>query len=416
MRMPPRSRTRLASPSHESCNLSLASGFRGHACATDAVDDGGPGGARNARAAVGNIGNVDSLDAGGPGVCTMSRIFAPTPEAIAQAVSVLRAGGLVGFPSETVYGLGGDAGQADAVGRIFAAKGRPNDHPVIVHVAPGADLSRWAREVSPLAQTLIDHFWPGPLTLVMARADGVLDAVTGGQDTVAVRCPSHPVAQALLVAFEGGLAGPSANRFGRVSPTTAQHVDGEFGSELSMILDGGPCQVGIESTIVDVTREEPVLLRPGHVSADALAQALGRPVLTREQAQARIAAQAGSHSAPVAGRAALPRVSGALAAHYAPRTPLALVDADRLNEVLADEVAAGRRIGVWSVAPLAPPAGAWLPAPTDPQAYAHQLYAVLRQLDQRGLDRLLIETPPHTAAWAGVHDRLGRAAVGSGVG
>lgn len=343
----------------------------------------------------------------------MSRIFAPTPEAIARAVSVLRAGGLVGFPSETVYGLGGDASQADAVARIFAAKGRPNDHPVIVHVAPGADLSRWAREVPPLAQVLIDRFWPGPLTLVMARADGVLDAVTGGQNTVAVRCPSHPVAQALLVAFDGGLAGPSANRFGHVSPTTAQHVDGEFGSELTMILDGGPCQVGIESTIVDVTRDEPVLLRPGHISAEALAQALGQPVLSRAQAEAKMVAQEEA-KATDATQATLPRVSGALAAHYAPRTPLALVAADRLNDVVAQEIAAGRRLGIWSVAPLAPSGGTWLPAPTEPEAYAYELYAVLRRLDQLALDRLLIETPPDTPAWAGIHDRLGRAAVGSG--
>lgn len=347
----------------------------------------------------------------------MSRIVAPTAEAIAQAVAVLRAGGLVGFPSETVYGLGGDASQADAVARIFAAKGRPNDHPVIVHVAPGADLSRWARTVPPLAQTLIEHFWPGPLTLVMARADGVLDAVTGGQDTVAVRCPSHPVAQALLRAFDGGLAGPSANRFGHVSPTTAEHVDGEFGSELSMILDGGPCQVGIESTIVDVTRDEPVLLRPGHIGAEALAQALGRPVLTRDEAQARLAASALREASDEAARreaATLPRVSGALAAHYAPRTPLALVDADRLMDVLAEDIGKGRRVGVWSVATVEPPSGVWLPAPTDPEDYAHQLYAVLRRLDQLQLDRLLIETPPATPAWAGIHDRLGRAAVGSG--
>lgn len=340
----------------------------------------------------------------------MSRIFAPTPEAIAQAVSVLRAGGLVGFPSETVYGLGGDASQADAVARIFAAKGRPNDHPVIVHVAPGADLSRWARDVPPLAQVLIDRFWPGPLTLVMARADGVLDAVTGGQNTVAVRCPSHPVAQALLVAFEGGLAGPSANRFGHVSPTTAQHVDGEFGSELTMILDGGPCQVGIESTIVDVTRDEPVLLRPGHISAEALAQALGQPVLSRAQAEAKLLTQEKTQETD----ATLPRVSGALAAHYAPRTPLALVAAERLNDVVAEEIAAGRRVGIWSVAPFAPSGGTWLPAPIEPEAYAYELYAVLRRLDQLALDRLLIETPPDSPAWAGIHDRLGRAAVGSG--
>ncbi len=330
-----------------------------------------------------------------------ARIAAPSPEALARAADLLRAGELVAFPTETVYGLGADASRADAVARIYAAKGRPNDHPVIVHVAVDADLSRWARHVPPAARTLIDRFWPGPLTLVMARADGVLDAITGGQDTVALRSPSHPVAQAMLRAFDGGVAGPSANRFGRVSPTTAGHVDGEFGPELTLILDGGPCDVGIESTIVDVSGTEPVLLRPGHIGLVALSEALGYPVLTRDQAAARKQAEA-------------PRVSGALAAHYAPRTPLALVTPAELADWVARRTESGQRVGVWSAQAVPVDTGIWQVAPADPVAYAHALYATLRQLDGLGMDQLVVAAPPSTPDWAAIHDRLGRAAVGSG--
>lgn len=354
----------------------------------------------------------------------MPRISPASPEAVDRAVALLRAGQLVAFPTETVYGLGADASSPEAVARIFAAKGRPNDHPVIVHVAPGNDLSAWAATISGDARALIDAFWPGPLTLILPRAAGVPDAVTGGQDTVGVRCPSHPVAQALLSAFGGGVAAPSANRFGRVSPTTAQHVADEFGQELSLVLDGGPCEVGIESTIVDVTGDTPVLLRPGHISIAMLADALGKSVLTRAevelrreayaQADAEASKQAGTQAGTQATRE-VPRVSGALAAHYAPRTPLERVPAGALDVRARMLVASGRRVGVWST--VKPAADVmWAGAPLDPVAYAQDLYATLRFLDTQGCDILLVDALPDTDAWAAVNDRLGRAVVGSGKG
>jgi L-threonylcarbamoyladenylate synthase len=341
-------------------------------------------------------------------ISPVPRIAPVSAEALDRAVALLRAGQLVAFPTETVYGLGADASNPEAVARIFAAKGRPNDHPVIVHVAPGNDLCAWAASISPDARTLIDAFWPGPLTLILPRAAGVPDAVTGGQDTVGVRCPSHPVAQALLSAFGGGVAAPSANRFGRVSPTTAQHVAEEFGPELSLVLDGGPCEVGIESTIVDVTGDTPVLLRPGHISTAMLAGALRKPVLTRAELDARmnVGAQAARE---------VPRVSGALAAHYAPRTPLERVPTGALDLRARMLVAAGRRVGVWST--VKPAADVmWVAAPLDPVAYAQDLYAMLRFLDTQGCDILLVDALPDTDAWAAVNDRLGRAVVGSGDG
>ena len=362
----------------------------------------------------------------------LPRIAPASPEVLDRAVALLRAGQLVAFPTETVYGLGADASDPEAVARIFAAKGRPNDHPVIVHVAPGNDLSAWAASIGPDARTLIDAFWPGPLTLILPRAAGVPDAVTGGQDTVGVRCPSHPVAQALLSAFGGGVAAPSANRFGRVSPTTAQHVADEFGPELSLVLDGGPCEVGIESTIVDVTGDTPVLLRPGHISIATLADALGKPVLTRAELEARLQAQghaqidAQAHADTQVGTQAgtqtdlqaareIPRVSGALAAHYAPRTPLERVPAGALDLRTRMLVASGRRVGVWST--VKPAADVmWVGAPLDPVAYAQDLYAMLRFLDTQGCDILLVDALPDTDAWAAVNDRLGRAVVGSGEG
>ncbi len=327
-----------------------------------------------------------------------ARILPDSPAAIEEAVALLHAGQLVGIPTETVYGLGADASNPDAVARIFAAKGRPNDHPVIVHVASDTDLSRWASRVPLAALRLIEAWWPGPLTLILPRAAGVPDAVTGGQDTVGLRCPSHPVAQALLKSFGGGIAAPSANRFGRISPTTAQHVVDEFGSAVPLVLDGGACQVGIESTIIDLSGECPVLLRPGHISAAQITATLGVPVLSRAEAETM---------------KATPRVSGALAAHYAPRTPLELVDADALGERAAAALAAGCKLGVWSTQD---PGGAalWLCAPRDPVQYAHALYATLRELDASGLDALLLEMPPAGPAWSAIRDRLQRAAVGSG--
>src|SRR6185437_8499042 len=251
---------------------------------------------------------------------------------IQHAAALLDAGELVAFPTETVYGLGGDAQSPAAVGRIYAAKGRPANHPVIVHLAPHGDPNYWVEHLPADAQRLIDAFWPGPLTLILKRAARIPAAVSGGQDSVGLRCPSHPVAQALLEAFSarrgghGGVAAPSANRFGHVSPTTAQHVRDEFGAAIH-VLDGGACDVGIESTIVDLSRGFPALLRPGRVTPDEIANVLGvAPRL------------------PDGSDATAPRASGTLKAHYAPRTPLALLPFDALEPELAAAGAAGMRV------------------------------------------------------------------------
>ncbi len=317
------------------------------------------------------------------------------PDALAAAVAHLRAGEVVGMPTETVYGLAGDAGNDEAVRRIFALKGRPADHPVIVHLADAEALDHWAREIPSAARTLAARFWPGPLTLILRRQPHVSDLITGGQDTVGLRVPAHPVARALLQAFGGGLAAPSANRFGHVSPTTAEHVREEFGEAVPVVLDGGPCAVGIESTIVDLSGDTPRVLRPGAIDASDLASALGQPVAS-------------------GGVAASPRVSGALKSHYAPRTPAQLL----AREALLAEHAAARRDGeralALSRAPL--PAGVdGLVLPDDPTSYARHLYAALRRLDAEGADRILIEAPPDDNAWLAVRDRLRRASAGTDV-
>jgi len=314
---------------------------------------------------------------------------------IARAAAILRAGGLVVFPTETVYGLGADASNAIALSRMFAAKGRPSDHPVIVHLQAGEDLTRWAHSIPGVAQQLADHFWPGPLTLVLRRAAGVLDAVTGGQDTVGLRTPSHPIAQRLLKAFGGGIAAPSANRFGRVSPTTAQHVREELGDAVDLILDGGPCEVGIESTIVDLSTGAPVLLRPGRIGVAEIESVAGRTVLRATSAS--------------------PRASGTLAAHYAPKIPLVLASSSNLERAVRD---ADGSVAVLAhrVQPAEARAALWQVAATDARTYAHDLYAVLRAFESSGCALIVVETPPVGAEWDGVRDRLTRAAVGSGIG
>ena len=321
-------------------------------------------------------------------------VFAATPENIARAADVLRAGGLVGMPTETVYGLAADALNPAAVRGIFAAKGRPADHPLIVHLPSADHLPQWASAIPKDAIALAAAFWPGPLTLILRRAEDVPDEVTGGQDTVGVRVPGHPVALALLKAFDSGIAAPSANRFGRISPTTAQHVVEELGDKVSVVLDGGACAVGIESTILDLSRDTPVLLRPGAISLDAIATVLGRRPRMREEEQGDT-----------------PRVSGALAAHYAPRTPLILVPAERLA---AEMAARSGRIAVLARSAAPQTAFHWQAAPQDPVGYAHDLYASLRALDALGADLILVEAPPATSDWQAVTDRLGRAATGSG--
>ena len=317
--------------------------------------------------------------------------------AVREAVAALRAGQLIGLPTETVYGLAADARNPQAVARIFAAKGRPADHPLIVHLASADEIDGWARDIPAAARRLAAAFWPGPLTLILKRQPGVADAVTGGQDTVGLRVPAHPVAQAVLAAFGGGLAAPSANRFGRISPTTAAHVRDELGDAVAVVLDGGGCEVGIESTIVDLSRGVPVMLRPGRVSVSELSRVLGEAVLT-----------------PDAPDATTPRVSGALASHYAPTTPVRLLDAAALPAAAAAAAQAGQRIGVLSRTLMddAPAHGSvWLQLPNDPVSYAHRLYRDLRRLDQCGASLLLIEAPPQSAEWRAVNDRLQRAAA-----
>lgn len=318
----------------------------------------------------------------------MSRIL--PPEAVDEAAACLRAGGVVAFPTETVYGLGADASNVDAVRRVFAIKGRPADHPLIVHLASAGAIGDWARSVPAAAEALACAFWPGPLTLVLPCQPHVLDAVTGGQDSVALRVPAHPLALKLIAAA-GALVAPSANRFGRVSPTTAAHVAEELGEAVDLILDGGPCTVGVESTIVSLLSDAPALLRPGHITPEQIEAVLGQPLAHRGEGV---------------------RAPGLLPAHYAPSTPVELVEPARLGTRAASLVAAGLRVAV-----LDRGAGAALPAeavrvatPRAADAYARALYATLRACDGKGYDRLLVELPPDVPAWIAVRDRLGRAA------
>lgn len=309
---------------------------------------------------------------------------------------MLRRGLLVAFPTETVYGLGADARNPAAVTAIFAAKGRPADHPVIVHLPRRAAMAEWAAEVPPMADALADAFWPGPLTLILRRAPGVSDAITGGQDTVGLRVPNHLVALGLLREFGAALAAPSANRFGRISPTTAAHVEAEFGDEVAAVVDGGACPVGVESTIVDVTGPRPRLLRPGMILEDAI-----EAILDVELEVAR------DHQGP--------RVSGRLESHYAPDAPVELVTQEHLTRRLDDCARQGLR-----VAALARRESLldhlhdviWARMPDHPVQYARVLYAELRSADDLKPDRILVELPPRTPAWNAIHDRLRRAASG----
>ena len=322
-------------------------------------------------------------------------IVPATPEAIANAAQALRDGLLVAFPTETVYGLGADARSSEGLVKLFAAKGRPATHPVIVHLADRSALSGWAREVPPYARALADAFWPGPLTLILKRAASVSDLVTGGQDNVGVRVPGHAVTHALLSAIAerggDGIAAPSANRFGRISATTAQHVADEFRDEIAVILDGGACQHGIESTIVDCTDSEPALLRPGAISVEALARVLGR--------------------APRGPRAGSPRAAGSLASHYAPRTQARLLQRAQLIGALGTLAKPGSHIAVLAHSVNQPPSfdGTWFDAPSESAGYAQQLYANLRALDAREADEIWIEAPPDGPEWIAVNDRLKRA-------
>jgi L-threonylcarbamoyladenylate synthase len=335
---------------------------------------------------------------------------ADDPQAIARAAQMLAAGELVAFPTETVYGLGARADDDAAVSKIFAAKGRPSEHPLIVHVADAGHAGTFAGQWPALAQRLAAAFWPGPLTLIVPRRDGIGTAAAGGQPTIGLRCPAHPLAHALLLACAeqgvAGVAAPSANRFGRISPTTAAHVIDEFGDAIA-VLDGGPCPVGIESAIVDCSRAGPVLLRPGALTRQALQAAAGAAIADAD--------------------ADAPRASGTLEAHYAPRAPLRLMPSKALADAIAvwaEARAAAPRAAVQARPPLAvysrsvrvPRHAADLglvarTMPANARAAAFELFAVLREFDALGVGLIWVEQPPSGSDWEGVRDRLQRAAA-----
>jgi L-threonylcarbamoyladenylate synthase len=314
-----------------------------------------------------------------------------SPE-VAQAVTILRSGGLVAFPTETVYGLGADAENEAAVRRIFEVKGRPDAHPLIVHIGRPEWLDRWVADMPPATEKLVRQFWPGPLTLILRRGSRVPTAVTGGLETVGVRVPNHPVALAMLQSFGGAVAAPSANRFGRVSPTRAEHVREDLGDQVDFILDGGPCSVGVESTIVDLTSDEPAILRPGGVTREQLEAVLGRPVPLRSGGSVR---SPGQH-----------------ALHYAPQAEIIVVRADKIRDRIVELIGAGRRIVVLGQPELAnlPARAESLPLPDSLADVARSLYETLREVDRRGFDVALVTLPPDEGLGSAIADRLRRAA------
>ena len=314
---------------------------------------------------------------------------------VEQAAERIRAGDLVAFPTETVYGLGADASNDAAVAKIFAAKGRPADHPLIVHIASAAQVLDYASSVPPFAQALIKAFWPGPLTVILPRKPGVATAAAGGQNSIGLRCPAHPLALEFLKLCNTGVAGPSANKFGRVSPTTARHVAQEFGDSL-IVLDGGPCKVGIESSIVDCTRSQPVLLRPGVLTREQLSAACGQPVLSADEQPD-----------------AAPRAPGTLESHYAPNAKVRLMQAGAIQTALDLLGADAAHIAVYarSIVRIQSAKVLYRRMPDDALATAEQMFAVLRDFDAQGVKLIWIEPVPGAADWDGVRDRLARAAA-----
>lgn len=322
-----------------------------------------------------------------------AQIVPATAQNITAAAQHLREGRLVAFPTETVYGLGADARSAEALQRMFAAKQRPADHPVIVHIGDVSHLDQWAAEIPDTALRLAEALWPGPLTLILKRAPEVIDAITGGQTTIGIRIPSHPVALALLREFGGGIAAPSANRFGQISPTRAEHVAEGLGDRVSLIVDGGSCIVGIESSIVDLSGMRPRLLRPG--------------MLGRAEIEALLGSEFDHDTSSG------PRVSGSLASHYAPETPAFGLGKDELRAALF-EPGAGGKTGVIATGKQpsdVPATSVWRDLSSDPAAYAHSFYAALRELDALNLTRILLELPPETVEWEAVRDRIQRASA-----
>jgi len=325
----------------------------------------------------------------------MVKVVRASQAELEAAVDALRDGELVAFPTETVYGLGANASNPAAVRKVFELKGRPPSHPVIVHIDQKKYLKRWVRELTPAAEKLADAFWPGPLTLVLPRGESVHDEVTGGQDSVAIRIPSHPMAQQLLDAFGGGIAAPSANRFGRLSATRAEHVQDEFGDAVKVILDGGECQVGLESTIVSCLDDSVRLLRPGQITLGSLRATVGEVLIGPDNSA--------------------PRVPGSLAAHYAPATPLTIVPGGELDALAESLSEGGQRIAVLALRlPLKTyQYVTWVNAGNRAQAFGHDLYANLRALDKAGCARILVQEVPGDERWDAIRDRIARAAVGA---
>lgn len=314
---------------------------------------------------------------------------------IKQAVTLLKQGDLVIFPTETVYGLGADATNDAAIQQIYTVKKRPHNHPLIVHIANITKLENWTTEINQVALQLAKAFWPGPLTLILRRAPHVLSIITGGQDTIAIRVPSHPVAQKLLQLFGNGIAAPSANYFGKLSPTLASHIHKELGSEVKLVIDGGRCQCGLESTIVDVTGDSPNILRLGAISADLITAVLGKKICV---------AKTSNISAP-----------GALAAHYAPHTPLYVISSDNLKEYIQQLLAEHKTIAVLSrqSAFLNNSSIQWIIMPNTPSAYAYELYARLHDADEGNHGAIAVEMAPADESWLAIHDRLKKAQRGS---
>jgi L-threonylcarbamoyladenylate synthase len=310
---------------------------------------------------------------------------------IAKAAAILHAGGLVAFPTETVYGLGADASNTAALEKIFAAKQRPADHPLIVHLADVSDVDQWAAFISEEAQLLAEAFWPGPLTMIFQKLPHIADLVTGGQDTIALRIPHHPVALSLLQAFGGGVAAPSANRYGRISPTTAQAVTEELGESVDLVLQGGQCQVGVESTIVDVSGDEVVVLRPGMITTQQIEKVLQTKISTQTKNS--------------------PRVSGSGVSHYAPQTPAELMRSGSLISMLKSLTSEELPVTVLTRQEihLQQEGIDIVTMPTAAFAYAHDLYATLRMCDKKNYRRIIIESVPETAEWDAIRDRLQRA-------
>ncbi len=312
-----------------------------------------------------------------------------TQSEIVEAVELLRAGELVAFPTETVYGLGANAADPAAVVKIFELKGRPADHPVIVHIDNPRYLHRWVADMPQAAEALAAKFWPGPLTLILPKADEVNDVVSGGQQSIGIRVPSHPIARQLLTAFGGGIAAPSANRYGRLSPTKPEHVREEFGESLPLVLDGGESQIGLESTIVSCLDDTAVLLRPGFITRSQLEKVVGK----------------------LGDGGARPRVPGDRLAHYAPATPLSIVAADDLETRATELADAQNKVAVLA---MRPPLHAqrrmtWINAGKKAETYAHNLYNHLRVLDRVGAVMILVQAPPPEERWEAITDRLQRA-------